>query len=339
MNNQSPILVSIIVVVYNVEPYLRECLDSLINQTFHEIEIICVYDRSKDSSLSILQKYADNDKRIKIIERPINDGLPTARNVGMSHAEGKYIFFLDSDDYCDTDLCRKVLECAETNQADLVIYDYVVFYSVEDLNANRKKSSTLVSLNPSDRSSLLKIGAFAWTKMIRSDLVHSLNLKFPIGLSYEDMPVHWQLVTRAKKIALLPERLCFYRQHNSSLSYRRDWYIADRVMTYDIVRNFLISQNLYETYQDIFLESELDVFCWLCETINVPDRDRMMALIKGRLKEEHWAYINSSKPLSWRTRDFFREMRGSYSAKARRALWFFARDCYRSMKRLRSYTS
>jgi len=339
MNNQSEILVSIIVVVYNVEPYLRECLDSLINQTYHEIEIICVYDCSKDSSLSILQKYADKDERIKIIERPINDGLSTARNVGMAHARGKYILFLDSDDYCDTDMCRKVLECAETNKADLVIYDFAVFHDGKELKANRKKRSSLASLNPSNRASLLNIGAFAWTKMIRSDLAHSLNLKFPIGLSYEDMPVHWQLVTRAKKIELLPERLCFYRQHNSSLSYRRDWYIADRVMIYDIIRNFLISQNLYETYHDIFLESELDVFCWLCETINEPDRNRMMTLIKGCLKEEHWTYINSSKPLSRRARDFFREMRGSYTAKARRIIWFFARDCYRGIKRIRSYIS
>ena len=339
MNDQSSKIISIIVPVYNVEPYLQECLDSLVNQTYHEIEIICVYDNSRDGTFFKLREYAGNDRRIKILERKNNDGLSSARNAGLSMATGKYILFLDSDDYCDRDLCRKVFECAESNQADLVIYDFASFLNEDDLKANRKNISTLAAFNPSDRTSLLKIGAFAWTKMIRSDLVRSLDLKFPLGLSYEDMPVHWQLVTSARKIALLPERLCFYRQHNSSLSYRRDWYIADRVMTYDIVRNFLISQNLYETYQDTFLESELDVFCWLCETIDVPDRDRMMALIKSCLKEEHWAYINSSKPLSWRTRDFFRDMRGSYSAKVRRAFWFFARDCYRSFKRLRNYTS
>jgi glycosyltransferase involved in cell wall biosynthesis len=334
----SPI-VSIIVPVYNVESYLHECLESLVNQTFHDIEIICVYDSSKDCSLSILQEYAGKDGRLKILERMNNNGLSSARNAGLSMATGKYILFLDSDDYCDTDLCRKALECAESNLADLVIYDFAPFLNEAELAANLKKISTLASFDPTDRTSLLKIGAFAWTKMIRSDLVRSLDMKFPIGLSYEDMPVHWQLVTCAKKIALLPERLCYYRQHNSSLSYRRDWYIADRIKTYDIVRHFLIAQNLYETYRDAFLESELDVFCWLCETIEAPDKARMRALVKNCLKEEHWLYINSSKPLSWRTRDFFREMHGSYSAKVRRAFWFLARDCYRSFKRLRNYTS
>ena len=202
VGTESPPLVSIIIPVYNVEPFLRECLDSVVSQTLRTIEIICVNDGSSDGSLDILQEYADKDKRIKIVDKKINEGLSTTRNVGMSFAAGKYLLFVDSDDYVDNDLCRKAFECAEKNRAELVIYDFAVFHSAQDLEENRKKVSALANLDPSDRIALLKSPAFAWTKFIRTDLAHKLDLKFPPGLTYEDLPVHWQLMTLATKITV-----------------------------------------------------------------------------------------------------------------------------------------
>ena len=90
--------ISVIIPVYNVESYLRQCLDSVVNQTFEDIEIICVDDGSTDGSLDILNKYASSDNRFKIISQP-NQGLGTARNNGLKLACGNYIYFLDSDDY------------------------------------------------------------------------------------------------------------------------------------------------------------------------------------------------------------------------------------------------
>lgn len=326
-------LVSIIIPIYNVEPFLRECLDSVVNQTLRTIEIICVNDCSSDRSLDILQEYADKDKRIKVVDKKINEGLSTTRNIGMSFATGKYLLFVDSDDYVDHDLCRKAFECAEKNRAGLVIYDFAVFHNAQNLEENRKKVSALANLDPSDRVALLKSPAFAWTKLIRTDLAHKLDLKFPPGLTYEDLPVHWKLMTLATKIAILPERLCYYRQRNSSITYRSDWSLTDRILILDSVRDFLVSRHLYGIYQDLFLQSQLDVYCWLHEHIAESHKQKAMALIEDRLGSEHWDYIESQKPLSWKTRAFYQAIRGSTLAKVRRSLWFFARDCYRGLNR------
>ena len=111
------VLISIIVPVYNVEKYLAECLDSLINQTYQYIEIICVNDGSVDNSKSILEEYASKDYRIKIINQN-NQGLSAARNPGMREASGKYIMFVDSDDWIDLCTCKEAVISAEKNHAD-----------------------------------------------------------------------------------------------------------------------------------------------------------------------------------------------------------------------------
>ena len=99
--------ISVIIPVYNVEKYLRECLDSIVNQTFKDIEIICVDDGSTDKSLEILREYEQKDKRIIVISQP-NKGVSTARNIGMQQATGKYMMFVDSDDYITQNACELI---------------------------------------------------------------------------------------------------------------------------------------------------------------------------------------------------------------------------------------
>ncbi|MBI5075000.1 MAG: glycosyltransferase family 2 protein [Nitrospirae bacterium] len=325
--------ISIIIPIYNVETYLRDCLDSVVNQTLREIEIICVNDCSTDGSLSIVREYEAKDNRIKVIDKQVNEGLATTRNVGMAEATGKYMLFMDSDDFADTDLCRKAAECAEAANADLVIYDYAAFYRQEDLKENSKQSSRLTAIAPTDRVALLKCHAFAWTKLIRSDLVRSLHILFPAGLIYEDLPVHWQIITQASKIAILPEPLYYYRQRKTSITYRRNWSITDRILIFDRVREFLISRKLYEDYCDLFLQSQLEMFCWLYDTIASDHKERALVLIQDHLAKEHLDYIDSGNPLSWKTRAFFKALQGSRVAKIRHGLWLFARAGYRRLKR------
>lgn len=114
--------VSVIIPVYNAEKYLRQCLDSVVNQTLRDIEIICVDDGSPDSSLSLLQKYASGDNRIKILQQE-NSGAGIARNKGLAMASGKYILFLDSDDFFELDLCENLFYQAEKTEADIILYD------------------------------------------------------------------------------------------------------------------------------------------------------------------------------------------------------------------------
>src|SRR5215469_13757361 len=105
-------IISIIIPVYNVEPYLRQCLDSVVNQTMRDIQIICVNDGSPDNSRAILQEYANRDSRIEIIDKP-NGGQSSARNAAYPHIRGKYTLFVDSDDWIERDLCEKTYRKAE----------------------------------------------------------------------------------------------------------------------------------------------------------------------------------------------------------------------------------
>ena len=117
-------LISIIVPVYNVEQYLAQCLDSIVNQTYSNIEVICVNDGSLDSSAEILRHYARIDNRIKIIDQE-NQGLSGARNTGLKYAKGKYLMFIDSDDWIDLETCEAVVNSAEHYNADLVLWSYI----------------------------------------------------------------------------------------------------------------------------------------------------------------------------------------------------------------------
>ena len=116
----SNIKVSVIVPVFNVESYLNESLDSILNQTLKDIEIICINDGSTDNSLDILETYSKKDKRIKIISKE-NEGQGVARNVGLDNAQGEYISFVDSDDFIKRDMLEKLYNKAENNDLDLVM--------------------------------------------------------------------------------------------------------------------------------------------------------------------------------------------------------------------------
>ncbi|MBQ5506204.1 MAG: glycosyltransferase family 2 protein, partial [Prevotella sp.] len=115
--------VTILVAVYNAEKYLRECLDSLLKQTLQEIQVICIDDASTDSSLSIIQEYSQKDKRIEYISLKENKGQAHARNVGLHQAKGKYICFLDSDDFFSDDALEKAVEVYRLHeQTDCVLF-------------------------------------------------------------------------------------------------------------------------------------------------------------------------------------------------------------------------
>ena len=120
--------ISIIVPVYNTEKYLNKCLDSLVNQTYKNIEIICVNDESPDNSLSILEEYAKKDSRVRVINKK-NAGASEARNTGLSEASGEYIMFLDSDDWIETDTCMIALDNMKKHNVDVVMWPYLREYA------------------------------------------------------------------------------------------------------------------------------------------------------------------------------------------------------------------
>lgn len=199
--------VSIILPVYNVEKYLENCLDSLLAQTLDDIEIVAVNDGSTDKSLQILEAYQERHPEKLFIYSTENHGVSRARNYGFAHSHGQYIWFVDSDDFVEPDACRILYEKATADRNDLVLFR---FNSVAPDTGERKPSPAVhhnqnftIAKKPYELANMV---LYPWNKLIRRTLFQ--GIEFPEGIRFEDVPVSFQLYTRAKSIGVV--NTCFY---------------------------------------------------------------------------------------------------------------------------------
>ncbi len=277
MNN---IKISIIVPIYNVEKYLEKCLDSISNQNFQDIEIICVDDGSPDNSIEILNKYVSKDDRIKIVRKK-NGGLGAARKTGLEHASGEYIWFVDSDDWISENSLEKLYENATSNNSDVVMFDIYRYdentdeYVELDLNSLDKyfTNDNIDFLNFSFslndiRPFFLNKSFAAWMKLYKHSFLNKYDdFYFPEHLLYEDIPFHVQILTRTKRISYCPYRAYVYRLSNetsiinTSASSKKNF---DIFISMDEVENYLIKNNLMEEYRNEFIHFKLQqINFWL----------------------------------------------------------------------------
>ena len=286
LNTTSP-KISVVIPVYNVEPYLRQCLDSVVNQTMREIQIICVNDGSPDNSLSILQEYTDKDSRIEIIDKP-NGGLSSARNVAYSHIKSKYTLFVDSDDWIELDLCEKAYRKSEETDAPMTLFF--------DDRTREKKIQRIAPHEKTTVAEKLPLLDFpsACCKLWRTGFLLNYNLYFPEGLVYEDNLVHWQAVTLADKIAVLPERLYHHRRNSSSITQMKGEHSLDYVPIYDKIHKYLIQSKFYADYREKFIATKLDV--WFRHYRNLPSalQSRFVAMIRNSLTEDDREFYRSA---------------------------------------------
>lgn len=177
--------ISVIIPVYNVEKFLPQCLDSIIHQTYTNLEIIIVDDGSTDNSCEICKKFATHDKRIKIIHQK-NAGVSAARNNGLSHATGDYIHFMDSDDYIDLDYYEKMITANKNISADIVAGCVVSqngpFYEIE-----YKTKSILTSLTEKFITTNALSNCVIWRYLFKKSFLQKNHLKFAVGRIFEDM--------------------------------------------------------------------------------------------------------------------------------------------------------
>jgi len=256
--------VSIIIPVYNVEQYLRQCLDSLVNQTMREIQIICVNDGSTDGSLAILREYESRDSRMLVLDQP-NRKQASARNAAYSHIKGKYTLFVDADDWIELDLCEKAHQKSEVTGAPMTIF----FYQGQDGRSD--PSYRLIS--PHDKTTveeklpLFNLGVVC-DKLWRTDFLFGNRLYFPEGLVFEDTLVNWQAVTMADRISVVPERLYHYRRNPNSTMTTKGEHSLDMIPIYDKIREYLLASGYYAAYRDQFISKKLDV--WFRHYRNLP---------------------------------------------------------------------
>jgi len=224
--------ISVIIPVYNGEKYIRKCLDSVINQTKKEIEIVVVNDGSTDNTESIIKEY--KDKRITYFKNN-NHGIGYSRNFGVSKSSGKYIMFLDSDDYIDKDECKLLYEKCLEDDLDISICDFYKVYNNDliEVNLGDFKSSSLKD-NPDIITEFLN----PWGKLYNKKILTDNKIKFVENLKYEDAPFVIETFCNAKKIGKVNKPLHYYVIHGNSETTVRDEKCFDILKIVDKIRKY-----------------------------------------------------------------------------------------------------
>ena len=207
--------VSIIVPFYNVEKYIEKCLQTLVNQTLEDIEIILVNDGSQDGTEEIAKKYQEQyPKKIKYLEKE-NGGLSDARNYAIPYAKGEYVAFLDSDDYVETNMYQEMYEIAKKQNSDMVECNFIWEYP------NKSRIDVGTTYN-GKHEMLEKVRVVAWNKLIKRSLIEEHKMEFPKGLRYEDVEFFYKMVPYYNKVSFVKEPLIHYIQRSSSISNTND---------------------------------------------------------------------------------------------------------------------
>lgn len=245
--------ISIIVPVYNVEKYLPQCLDSLINQTLEDIEIICINDASPDNSLQILKEYQKKDNRIQVIDLKENIRQGGARNIGIKKAKGEFIGFVDSDDYVKPDMYEKLYYKAKTCNAKVAYGGQIhLFYDGTEKEYIFHKEFDIEKCN---YKSLIEIFVFQGINVVcgifKKDIITDNNLFFPEKIFYEDNVITTLLYTISGKACKVDESFYYYRIHPNSTTTKTSFdKLRDRITSCDLLIEKWEEIGLYEEYKD-----------------------------------------------------------------------------------------
>ena len=211
---------SIVLPVYNVRAYLRDCLDSILSQDFEDFEVIAVDDATPDHSGAILEEYARRDQRVRVLHLPSNVGLGLAREAGMREASGDYLLFVDSDDYMEPGALRAISKrIDETKRPDVVLFDYARRYwwrsTVRNRLARHLTAAGSKTFSIADRPELLDLLPVVWNKAYRRDFVSAAELRFYPGY-YEDTAWTYPAMLAAQRIAVLDQVCINYRMRREA---------------------------------------------------------------------------------------------------------------------------
>ncbi len=302
---ENKIKVSIIIAVYNVEPYIKQCLDSICNQTLKEIEIICVDDGSTDHTVSIIKNYQEKDQRIHIISQE-NQYAGVARNHGMKYAKGTYLSFLDADDYYTPDMLEKLYQQAEKQQLEVVVCEYDFFderlgKKVEksfEYEEGIVKEQICFSGKELEHAAVFQITkGWAWDKLFLTDFVRKTGYQFDSFRSSEDGFFVYLLLARAERIGFLKEKLAIHRignQHSLSNSMDKNWINGYKML--QSIREELEKQDLYSMFQQSFLTFALEFQLYYLDAMRSLKAQRNCFYYTREIIEPNLGILNYLKP-------------------------------------------
>lgn len=276
--SDNSVLISVVIALYNAEEYIRECLDSVLGQTYKNIEVICVDDGSTDSSADIISEYSLKDNRVKLIKQQ-NQFAGVARNTGMKQAAGEYIIFLDADDFFEPDMLEKAYEDIIAEDSDICVFNSNLFdqetetfkeYSWAFKKALFKGQKIIDPTEfPNNENIFRMFNGWAWDKLMKKSFVDSTGLEFQALRTSNDMYFTMMALTKASKITILDDVLAHQRVNNSSsLSRTREkswncFYEGLKAMKEELVRS-----NTMETFERGFVNWCANFSLWQLNSIS-----------------------------------------------------------------------
>lgn len=311
--------ISIIIPVYNSEEYLSKCLESVINQTLDEIEIICINDASTDNSLDILKYYSKISNKIKIIDCDVNKGQGNRRNIGINLSKGKYILFLDSDDWLDLDACEYLYNKAEKNNVDLLLFNQVEHHKNDVLKERVYFKHGEIEhpdnfiFNYKFNNNMLVVGSYqtASAKLHRADFLRKNKIEFPTTRANEDVVFHVETVIKAEKIAYSP-KICYHYRRMGQNSTQNNTILTKKgfnlLPIFYKIENLLKKENIFDELKINFFIYKLNESKIRLSSLENPLNKKFFMLLKKdflrwNLSEDEW------KNISGELRNFYEKIK------------------------------
>lgn len=304
--------ISVIIPVYNVSLFLRECLDSIVNQTLKEFEVICINDGSTDNSLEILNEYASKDNRFIIISQE-NQGQGIARNKGINLASGEYIVFVDPDDFIETNALEIIYDKFKQTNVDVIQFDYETckengrFNKQEIFNKQVKrcfnysiKDNEIYNWRKIPKKNLQDMWMAIWNKAYKTDFIKNNNIKLAPNKHGEDHIFSISANLLANKILYLNKSLYHYRNRLGSAVNKTSNDNFCMFENIDLVRNFLTKYNLLDEYKSSLDDYILTVLCWHYASIPIESVDKYLNMCRELLNSKDYNL-------------FLKKIKGSYS--------------------------
>ena len=311
--------ISVIVPVYNVEKYLPKCLDSILCQTFSNIEIICVNDGSTDNSRRILEEYKNKDSRIIIVDKK-NGGLSSARNAGMKVAKGEFFSFIDSDDWIDSAMLEKLYKNITSLDTDISI---CAVHQFDETNQKIDDSNPYYTLEYFDSSFdnrafsykdtkpfIMDVCVMAWNKLYRRSLIDECQAEFPDGLIFEDGPFFFTIFFKTQKISIVREFLYYYRVNRTgSIIQKAGKKFLHIIDVAEIMYNKIKDLPDFDDIKYIFFRKKVEDFIYRFEHLNPKYKSAFAkkmkkesslvnenifppSMVKGRFKYNYFLFKN-----------------------------------------------
>ena len=264
--------VSVLVPCYNVEKYIRQCMDSIVNQTLADIEIICLNDGSTDGTLAIVQEYAARDSRVCIIDKP-NSGYGDSMNKGLEAATGEYVGIVESDDWAEADMFESLYALAKKHNCDMVksnFYDYLGGKST--LNEIIPAEDASQRITPRNRIAIFWSASFIWTGLYKRAWLNQHDIRFlpTPGASYQDVGFNFKTLVCAESAYFTRRAFLHYRRDNENSSVKslaKVWSVCDE---HHEIERFLAKRKEFSSVVPVAMRMKYQSYYWNFRRLAMP---------------------------------------------------------------------